>query len=75
VASKVSAFVVTFEHDLNGEDAEQFAKLITLMRGVISVEPVHADFFNDQAAVARTRQRVYAALAEAFDPKKTPKSG
>jgi hypothetical protein len=66
---------VTLQQDVNAEDAEQFAKAIGLLRGVVSVEPRHPDFFNDQAAVARTRQKVYDALAEAFDPKKTPKSG
>lgn len=74
MANKVSAFVVTLQQDMSAEDAEQFAKAIGLLRGVVSVEPVHPDFFNDQAAIARTRQKVYEALAEAFDPKRLQKS-
>ena len=75
MANKVSSFIVTLQADMNAEDAQGFAKAIGLLRGVVSVEPVHPDFFNDQATIARVRQKVYDALAEAFDPKKTPKSG
>ena len=73
MANKVSAFVVTLQQDMNAEDADQFAKALGLLRGVVSVDPVHPDFLRDQPTLARTRQRVYEALADAFDPKRSQK--
>lgn len=73
MSKRVSAVIVTFQEDLKDEDAAQFAVAMSLLRGVISVEPVHPEFFNDQATTARLRKRVYEAVAEAFDPKKPQK--
>jgi hypothetical protein len=75
MSNRVTSFVVTLKHDLKEEDARKFAEAISLFDGVLSVEPVEADFFTEQATIARVRGRVYEALAEAFDPKKSQKNG
>ena len=45
----VTGFVVTLEKDVSAEFGERLRQALAMMRGVISVEPVMADFDHHMA--------------------------
>lgn len=59
--------VVTLDQDIRGDDLQPFISAIRLMKHVVKVEPVLADF-NDQINQARIRSELGTELWEIIHP-------
>lgn len=59
MTDRYKGVVVTFDHDIRSDDAEQIISAILQLRGVIGVAPVNANL-NDQI----NRQRIRIELRE-----------
>jgi len=65
---RVKAFVVVLDGDLREEVAEPILTALSMVRGVISVEPVHADMIDDHIARTRVRRELWAQIEDVFFP-------
>lgn len=70
MTSRVQGFIVSLENDMREDDAREIVKAISMLRGVLNVEPVRADEFGEVVTKARLRQEVLAALLPVFEGKK-----
>lgn len=55
MTDRYSGFVVTLDHDLRADDAEETLTALRMVRGVISVTPVVADLIERQIGAERLR--------------------
>jgi hypothetical protein len=61
-----AAYIVTLEHDIRDDDAQQLIQALSLLRGVVSVEPVPADPI-EHIAQSRARSVMRRKLWEALE--------
>ena len=58
-----AGYVVTLTNDLNDEDAQQVLDALRMIRGVLSVEPVAADF-SVHIGTERARSEIRGKLLD-----------
>lgn len=70
MTTRLHGFTVVFEKDIREDDAEELKKAISLLKGVIRVEPIEADIATHIARV-RTHydlaNRLWEVLKDAKD--------
>jgi hypothetical protein len=70
VTDRYRAFLVTLDHDVREDDAEDgILKALYMLKGVLRVEPVQSGgpvILSDMALQTRIRQKVLQAVINAF---------
>jgi hypothetical protein len=68
MTTRLKGFVVTLEHDIREDDAEQVLRALSMVRGVVGVKPIVSDP-GDMIIRSRVTAEIYQKIFEVFREK------